>query len=87
MKKVLLIAAVAGLSLVSCKKDYTCDCTTTSTVYMNGTATTGTPTNTSTDLGKMKKDDAVAKCNEGDAEATSGDTNFGGKTVQTCELK
>ncbi|MBA3664450.1 MAG: hypothetical protein H0W61_09615 [Bacteroidetes bacterium] len=27
MKKVLLIAAVAGLSMVSCKKDYTCECT------------------------------------------------------------
>lgn len=27
MKKVLLVAAVAGLSMVSCKKDYTCECT------------------------------------------------------------
>ena len=83
----MLIAAVAGLSLVSCKKEYTCDCTTTSTIYMNGQATVSGPTTTSTNLGKMKKDDAEAKCNEGDAEATSGDTNFGGKTVQTCDLK
>ncbi len=28
MKKILLFAAVASLSLVSCKKDYTCECTT-----------------------------------------------------------
>ncbi|MEI8136102.1 MAG: hypothetical protein WCH21_02140 [Bacteroidota bacterium] len=30
MKKILLIAAVAGLAMVSCKKDRTCTCTTTS---------------------------------------------------------
>lgn len=29
MKKILLVAAVASLSLVSCKKEYTCECTTT----------------------------------------------------------
>jgi len=38
MKKVVLVAAVAMLSLASCKKDYTCECTTasgikTSTVF------------------------------------------------------
>jgi hypothetical protein len=27
MKKVLLVAAVAGLAMASCKKDYTCECT------------------------------------------------------------
>ncbi|MES2681863.1 MAG: hypothetical protein V4635_18360 [Bacteroidota bacterium] len=28
MKKVLFIAAIASLSLASCKKDYTCECST-----------------------------------------------------------
>jgi len=27
MKKVLFIAAIGSLSLASCKKDYTCECT------------------------------------------------------------
>lgn len=26
MKKIVLVAAIASLSLVSCKKDYTCEC-------------------------------------------------------------
>ncbi|MDO9000729.1 MAG: hypothetical protein Q7W45_13255 [Bacteroidota bacterium] len=30
MKKILLIASVAGLAMVSCKKDRTCECKTTS---------------------------------------------------------
>ena len=30
MKKILLIAAVAGIAMVSCKKDRTCTCITTS---------------------------------------------------------
>ncbi len=27
MKKIILLAAVAGFAAVSCKKDYTCECT------------------------------------------------------------
>ncbi len=39
MKKVLLIAAVAGLAMASCKKDYVCECTMSSTEpgYVGGT--------------------------------------------------
>jgi len=29
MKKVILVVAVAMMTLVSCKKDYTCECTST----------------------------------------------------------
>jgi hypothetical protein len=60
MKKVLLIAAVACMAMTSCKKDYTCECTTTSNApgasSVSGSAATG----------KMKKADAESKCNEGD---------------------
>ena len=75
MKKVLLIAAVAGLSMVSCKKKYTCECTTT----YNGTTTTSSGTSSE----KMKKKDAEAECNKGDASIT-----INGQTSSTeCSLK
>ncbi len=57
MKTFLLTAAVAMLGFSSCKKDYTCECTTTSP--------TGTTTS-SENTGKMKLSDAKAKCNDGD---------------------
>ena len=40
MKKVLFIAALAVISLASCKKDRTCTCTTTSTLVGSTTTTT-----------------------------------------------
>jgi hypothetical protein len=39
MKKVLFVAALGMLTLASCKKDYTCECTTT-IVGFSSTATT-----------------------------------------------
>ena len=51
MKKILLIAAVAGFVMTSCKKDYTCECTTT------GTGSTQVTTFTITDT-KSKATDA-----------------------------
>ena len=54
MKKVLLIAAVAGLSMVSCKKDYTCTCT----VTYNGQTETYTY-----QMKDVKKKDAKSSCN------------------------
>lgn len=56
MKKALLLAAVAGLMAVSCKKNYTCECTTTSTDPND------TPDTYSYSLGKQKKKDAESKC-------------------------
>lgn len=43
MKKVILVAAVVMLALVSCKKDHTCSCTVTSnSIFGNFTITTDT---------------------------------------------
>lgn len=67
MKKILLVAAVAGLSMVSCKKDYTCECKTTSG------STTATASGAT---GKMSKKDAEAKCNEGDSSYSSGGISY-----------
>ena len=80
MKKILLVAAVAGLSMVSCKKDYTCECTITTTV-------TGLPTTTQTTsgaTGKMKKAEAEDKCNTGDSETT---VPGSGTVKSACEIK
>jgi hypothetical protein len=75
MKTILLTAAaIATLSLSSCKKDYTCECTTTSP--------TGTSTN-SENTGKMKLSDAKAKCDDGDRTY-----EVLGETYQTeCSIK
>ena len=87
MKKILLVAAVAGLSLVSCKKDYTCECTATST-YAGYTSQTS-----SASTGKMKKKDAETKCNSGDQSVNSVylDPNTGNPTNYTivwdCNIK
>ncbi|MBL7930763.1 MAG: hypothetical protein JNL60_02620 [Bacteroidia bacterium] len=78
MKKILLLAAVAGLMAVTCKKDYTCECTTTMTTP-SGTTTTTAEGKT----GKMKKADAEKKCDESDASASSGPYS----TVVECKIK
>lgn len=78
MKKILLIAAVAGLSMVSCKKEYSCECTVTSNV--SGTTTTTTSSTTSA---KMKKQEAKDWCDTGDSS-----TDLGGvKVTSACEIK
>ena len=74
MKKVILLAAVITMSLSSCKKDYNCECTTTSSA---GTTTTTEKT------GKMSLSDATTKCNEGD----DSDTVFGVTTETECSIK
>jgi hypothetical protein len=87
MRKMMMIAAVAGLFMASCKKDYTCACTVTSTWpgYPNTTSSGST--------GKMKKKDAEAKCNEGDQTTTSTymDPTTGQmesyKITSACDLK
>jgi hypothetical protein len=55
MKK-LIIAVAAVAFLASCKKDYTCDCTTLGVT-------------TKADLGKQKKADAEDACNASDTAA------------------
>jgi len=57
MKKTLLIAAVAGLAMASCKKDYTCTCT----VPASGSDPAETYTY---ELKDVKKKDAKDACNQ-----------------------
>lgn len=72
MKKILTIAAVASLAMVSCKKDYTCECTVKDS---SGTI----PTTTTSATAKMKKADAETWCENN--KSTVG-------TISTsCELK
>lgn len=60
MKKVLLVAAVAGLSMVSCKKDYTCECTVT---------TAGVSATASSTINDTKKN-ATDACEAGNTSTT-----------------
>jgi hypothetical protein len=82
MKKILLIAAVAGLAMASCKKDRTCTCTYTSTPA-SGAATTWTEETT---VKKAKKGDAIdGMCASGSYQTTA--PVAGTKTDVKCELK
>jgi hypothetical protein len=74
MKKVLFIVAISGLALVSCKKDYTCECTSTGG---------GVSTTVSANTGKMKKSDAETKCKEGNKEYDL----LGEKYTVACKIK
>jgi hypothetical protein len=86
MKKVLLLATVV-VAFASCKKEYTCTCTTTSTIYMNGVATTGAPQTDDVKTDKMSKKDAEKKCESMNGNISAGDTQFGSKAEITCKLK
>lgn len=79
MKKVLLVAAVAGLAMVSCKKDYVCECTNSSTIPGS---TTSTSKRTIVEVSKGR---AKAGC-----ATTSSDFTVGGSTyvsTSECSLK
>lgn len=71
MKK-LIIAVAAVAFLASCKKDYVCECVTTSG---------GLSVTTTEDLGKQKKDDAETTCKAKD------NTTPGGSTACTAKEK
>ncbi len=82
MKKILLIAAVAGLTMASCKKDRTCTCTSTPVSQTtNGVAATnlGTASTSVTKITSVTKKGAA--CNSGEETSTS--TNTYGGTVYT----
>ncbi len=86
MKKVLLLAIIAtAFGMTSCKKDYTCTCTTTvyDTDVTPNTILTG-PITTSTTI-EDKKSDATTACEKETATVT--DAVIGIKSVTTCELK
>jgi len=75
MKKFIPMTAVAVIALMftSCKKEYTCTCTS----NVGGTTTTA-----SGKTEKMSKKDAKAKC-----EAGSSSTTVAGTTISvTCKL-
>lgn len=87
MKKILLVAAVAGLAMVSCKKEYTCECTTTSKIYLMGIETSSGPQATSGKTEKMKKADAKTKCEKDNGTITTGDTQNGSSVTIACSIK
>ena len=64
MKKLFIVAVVASFGMVSCKKDYTCECTTTS----------GGQTSKTTSTIKAKKDDAKKTCES--ASISSGSSSI-----------
>lgn len=72
MKKAIMIAFVAGLAMASCKKDYTCECTTKDS---SGTI----PSVTASATAKMKKSEAEDWC--------TGQKSTVGTITTSCELK
>lgn len=79
MKKAIIFSMVlTAFAVVSCKKDYICGCTTTTT---SGSGTvTGSGDTTFTDI---TKSDAETKCNSFESSGS-----FGGYSWDTdCELK
>ncbi len=80
MKKGLLFlgsALVISLSLMSCKKDWVCSCTTTTTGMVNGTFTEDST------LVDLKKNDAETKCSSFESSGSV----FGNTWDTNCALK
>jgi len=79
MKKVILVAAVGVLALVSssCKKDYTCSCTETASGIISGSSTTDTL------LIDMSKSDAETSCTGLDENVSTPVQTYS----KTCALK
>ncbi|MBA3683205.1 MAG: hypothetical protein H0W73_18875 [Bacteroidetes bacterium] len=73
-KTIITIVAFVALAATSCKKDYTCECVKTGP---NGSSSETTNT------GKMKLDEARAKCNDGDKS----ETVLGSSYTTDCSLK
>ncbi len=78
MKKLTFVIGIAALSLVSCKKTWTCDCTSNSTY--NGTPNTTTSKKTVTD---KKKGEAETECTAYANENTYSTSNY--SITTTCE--
>ena len=79
MKKLTFILGITLISLVSCKKTWTCDCKT-NTTY-NGTAGSST---SSTTIADAKKGDAEKTCDAIAAKDTYSTSNF--ISTSNCEL-
>lgn len=80
MKKVIIATVFLGsLSLISCRKEWTCECTSVHTDIASGIATTSVE---STTLNKLKPSQVDGVCNSlGAAESNSVST-----LVRTCEV-
>lgn len=102
MKKTFTIAVIACLSLVSCKKDRTCECTKTvvsrTSTQPNYTYTAQAPTNSSTVYTKINKKNVFAQaCVKQEMTQTSNQSVYTGSVVANyvvtevsqndCELK
>lgn len=90
MKKVLLVAAIAGMAFASCKKDRTCTCSITqvSSTY-DGVSQTISPTPFTQEQKMTKVSKNGAHCNSGTQTDTQ--TSNGHTTVDVykadCTLK
>jgi hypothetical protein len=87
MKKALLLIAFAGLFFTSCKKEYTCECTTTSSTTTNGVKTNNPSTTATAQTGKVKEDDAKASCEKGSTSSTVGDADDNVSVTVSCKIK
>jgi len=72
MKKLVLLAAIASVGFVSCKKDYTCTCTVTDSSAGGSTISASTTI-------KATKKDAKASCETGSSTV--------GTVTSKCEIK
>lgn len=102
MKKLILLAAIAGIAFVSCKKDRTCECTS-STISRTSTQpgytfTSQPATTSSTKYSKIKKKNVLAQiCVTQEETRTYNQSSFNGTTTvnyvvtevnkNECELK
>ena len=86
MKKTLLIAAIAGLTFIACKKDRTCTCTNSviskSSTQPGYTYTAQEPTTTTTKYTKIKKNSVYGQiCVTQDITQTANQTVYTGSTT------
>ncbi len=71
MKKIIVVASIGLFSLTACKKDYTCECTTTSTSSLNGE-----PSPTSTDVSTVVLKDVSKKTVKNSSECMSYESTY-----------
>jgi hypothetical protein len=77
MKKIIFVLALLSVRMVSCKKEYSCTCTTTTTGWM------GTTNGTSTSVIKDTKKKAEETCRE---KSSTASTN-GMSVTSTCSIQ
>ena len=81
MKKFALFV-IAGIALMSCKKDYVCSCKSTSSVPGYGTA----DSSFTIDIPKSKKKDAEAKCKGNESSVTGSYMGISFSYTTTCSI-